>query len=226
MYLFNSLLMGAVAALLVGCAQTSSSIRPEEIRDDGQHNVVVLTYDIKLYVPNRHSSVSNTALTFKCPQEKRAAGGLCFDLSVPYLGTRQIDGDGLHSFEHTGAKAVKIEYDDYLIQSVLHDVLINREPRTYCWLDKKLGEELCKTTVQEQTQTYSARIPEPIAVKVSSGSGCYLGHLELHMHNNQITSYNLDTEAPLLIQRFSSMPDDVTFALFEFVDRRCDMASS
>lgn len=162
-------------ALLTGCATGKTIKGAEDIQDDGKRNVVLLTSDIKLYVRDRHPSAEETKLTFKCPKGKSGFGGICFNITLPYLGTKEVDGFGLHAFESTGAKAIKMEYGDYAITSAFHGVVVDRIPETTCTYNKKLKKDQCRTRMKDKSDNHSAIFPTPIVVNVSPGTGCYLG---------------------------------------------------
>jgi len=56
----NKLVSFILVVFCAGCATGKSISNPEDIGDDGKHNTVVMTYDIKLYTANRYPSVKET----------------------------------------------------------------------------------------------------------------------------------------------------------------------
>ena len=210
-----------VVLSITSCATGKAIKNPDDIRDDGKRNVVLLTHDLKLYATEKHSSVKQTRLVFRCPSDNDKLKPNCFSVDIPYLGTTQIDGFGLHAFEHVGASAIKMKYDNYSLQSAFHNVVIERVPETNCYVAKKTKKTVCNTTLKDVSERYGTRFPSPIPIRVEPGSGCYIGHLSMTIIDDKTTEYTLDKGTPLTPDKLANMSSDVADALMRVVNRPC-----
>ncbi|MFK7853325.1 MAG: hypothetical protein AB8B79_04395 [Granulosicoccus sp.] len=209
------------SALLLGCATGKSIKSAEDIQDDGKSNVVLITHDIAVYVTDKHSSVKKAKLAFRCPKGKDLLKVNCFDVVLPYLGTKTVDGFGLHAFEISGAKAIKMKYDNYALRSVVHNVVIDRIPKTSCYYNKKTKKDECTTRLENKSDTHRAGFPSPITFNVAPGSGCYLGHLSMSVVNSEMRDFSLDTDTPLTADKLSDLAPDVAAKLLETASQSC-----
>lgn len=206
---------------IAGCATGKTISDINDIQDDGKRNVVLLTHDLNIYVTEKHSSVKHTSLVFRCPSANDKLKPSCFSIELPYLGTKEIDGFGLHAFEHSGASAVKMKYDNYSLQSASHSVVIERVPETNCYVSKKTKKTICNTTMKDVFAKYRSRFPSPTPIRVEPGSGCYIGHLSMTLVDDRTVEYNLDTQASLTIDNLQNMSSDIAEALIRTVNRPC-----
>lgn len=215
--LVQSLMLISIA----GCATGKAINDPKDIRDDGKRNVVLLTHDLKIYVTEKHSSVNQASLVFRCPSASDKLKPSCFTVDLPYLGTKEIDGFGLHAFEKSSASAVKMKYDNYSLQSATHNIVIDRIPETDCYVAKKTKKTICNTVLKDVYAKYISRFPNPVPVRVAPGAGCYMGHLAMTVVDNRIVEFNLDTDAPLTADKLTDLSSDVASTLLQVVNRPC-----
>lgn len=209
------------SALLTGCATGKSVKSVEDLQDDGKRNVVLLTHDINVYVAEKHNSVKDTKLAFRCPKGKDLLKVNCFDLVLPYLGTKEVDDFGVHAFELSGGKVIKMKYDSYALRSVVHNVVIDQIPKTVCYYNKKTKKDDCNTTIEKKLNTHRAGFPAPVAFNVVPGAGCYLGHLSMTLVNDNMSQFNLDVDSPLTEEKLSGLAPDIAAKLLNDVNRPC-----
>jgi len=217
----NKLVSFILVVFCAGCATGKSISNPEDIGDDGKHNTVVMTYDIKLYTANRYPSVKETSLRFRCPKNSAGFGGNCFTINVPFLGKKDVDGYSVNAFEHSGAKVFKMDYGDHVLQSMQHSVVVDRLPELQCWTSKKTKKRTCRNVVKDVTDRHSSSFPDPIPVNVGSGEGCYLGHLELAMFNGELVDFSITNDEPLSAEMLPDLSPDIVTSAIAHVKRPC-----
>lgn len=208
---------------IAGCATGKSVTSADDVGDDGKRNTVLLTHDLKVYVTNKHSSLKQSKLTFRCPSGSDTLKPDCFSVELPFRGTKNIDGFGLYAFEEIGASPIQMKYGYYALQSVIHTVLIERLPETICTYNKKTKRDVCRTRVKEKSDRHRASFPFAVPIIVNQGSGCYIGHLSITMVDDQITEFNLDSDLPVKDEQLTSLSSDVAAELIRVVDRPCDL---
>jgi len=211
----------SIALSATACTTGKTVKSLEDIQDDGERSVVLLTHDLKVYTTEKHSTVRSALLTFRCPSVNDKFAPVCFSVSLPYRGTKQIDGFGLHAFEDTSAKAVKIKYDNYYLQAAEHKIVIDKVPETHCRTSRKTRKPVCTTTRNDVSATYKVNFPSPAAMRVQPGPGCYLGHLSLSMVDNRILEFKHVRDSPLTIEKLSNMPYDIATELLRVVNKPC-----
>ncbi|MFK7994112.1 MAG: hypothetical protein AB8B87_08230 [Granulosicoccus sp.] len=216
-----SYLLVLASTLLVSCATGKSIKSVDDLQDDGKRNTVFLTHDINVYVTDKHASVKNTRLAFRCPKGNDLLKVSCFDLVLPYLGIKEVDGFGVHAFELLGAKVIKMKYDSYALRSVVHNIVIDRIPKTLCYYNRRTKKNDCNTNIENKSDTHRAGFPEPVAFNVVPGAGCYLGHLSITLVNNDMREFNIDVDSPLTEEKLSGLPPDIAARLLTDVNRPC-----
>ena len=130
-------------ALLGGCATGRLVDSASAVEDDGERNVVLLSYDVTLDTFDRQPGVDGTQLRLRC-----ASGGplfdspTCFGIDVPYVGQQEREGTLWHAFAVEGAGLYRMEYGGYRLDSASFSVLIDQGPETRCYEDRR-GRTRC-----------------------------------------------------------------------------------
>ena len=205
----------------VGCATGKSVTNAENIGDDGKRNTVVMTYDLKLYTTSRYPTVKKTSLRFRCPKNSAGFGGNCFSVNAPFLGNKDLDGYAVNAFEQSGTKVFQMKYGNHLLQSVQHSVVVDRIPELKCTTSKRTKKRTCYNIFNDVEDRHSASLPEPIAVNVSSGAGCHMGHLELTMLDGEVVDFSITSDEPLSTDVLSDLSSDMLAGVMAHVNRPC-----
>lgn len=221
----NKLVSFILVVFCAGCATGKTVRKSEDIGDDGKHNTVVMTYDVKLYTASRYPSVTKTKLLIRCPKNSAGIGGRCFTINVPFMGNKEVDGYTVNAFEKSGTKIFKLKYGNHILQSMQHTVTVDRIPELKCKTSKKTKKTTCHTDYKDVTERHSSSIPDPIQVNVGSGAGCYLGHLELTMFEGELVDFSrtkaITTGEPLSAELLSDLSPDIAASAIAHVKRPC-----
>ena len=189
------------------------------MEDDGERNVVLLSYDVTLDTFDRQPGVDGTHLRLRC-----ADGGplfdspTCFGIDVPYVGQQEREGTLWHAFAVEGAGLYRMEYGGYRLDSASFSVLIDQGPETRCYEDRR-GRTRCHTRTRDEQERVAEGLPEPVPFVVAPGAGCYLGHLTLRVAGGRVVDYRLerafDERAP------ERLPAGLRATAAEHVTRPC-----
>jgi len=180
----------------VGCVTAKSVSKAENIRDDGKSNIVVMSYDMKVYASTRHPTEKNIKVRVHCPQSSKLTAADCFQLDLPFKGETKLDDYSMHAFEANGTKIMRLKYGEYTATRAKHSVLIDRVP---------------------DVSWYS--FPEPLYIPVNSGTGCYLGHFTLTVADGEIQDSTIEYNAELTPERLASIGPDIQAAVQQHVVR-------
>ena len=216
----NAAMAILMAAILSGCATGKSIGDADDIRDTGKANIVVVTYDVKVYATTKYYSVRSTTLRFVCP-DKSFLGGACFTIDLPYLGQKTVGEFALHAFEESGAKVMKMKYGSRAVTGVGHTVVVDKRPEVTCYYNKKKKRDVCSTRTVETTEKHSVTFEEAAPLNVTPGSGCYLGHIVLTMIGDRIEEYELTLGDALSPDKLTNISDNVSGAVQSYVNRPC-----
>ncbi len=208
--------------LSVGCATAKTVSKAEDIRDDGKSNIVVMSYDMKVYATDKHTTEKNIQIRVHCPQSSKLTMASCFTFSLPLKGRKTIDGYSLYAFEANDAKVMRLEYGDYTATRANYSVLVDRIPDVSCYYSKKKRRDICNRTTKDVNDSHQFAFPEPLAIPVSSGSGCYLGHLSMTVSDGLVEDANMDYNAELTPERLALLSADVQAAVQQHVVRPCN----
>lgn len=209
------------ATVLTGCATGKSIGKADDIRDDGKSNVVLLTYDVKLFATDKFPTDKSTSLNFHCPENSALNRNNCFSITVPYKGRSEYDGYDLHAFESNGAKVMKMKYNALSVTSGRYKVLIDEQRRTKCTYSKKTRKQTCYPVTDRQFDTHRFSLPDIIPITVTPGSGCYIGHLSIVMVNQDVSEYEFQLDAELTPEKLTNLDSGISNAIQQFVDRPC-----
>jgi len=207
--------------LLSGCATGKSIKKAEDIQDNGKSNIVVFSYDVKVYATEKYRTVSSTTLHFRCPEQSAFAGASCFGISVPYKGRTELDGYLVHAFESAGTKVMRMKYGDRSVSGAFHRILVDKTQRISCVYDKKKRREVCRPNTEEEHDRHRVVFTEAIPITVNAGSGCYMGHLTMIMTDSELREYEFDYEAQLTPDKLASLNEGIGGAVQQFVNRPC-----
>lgn len=217
-------LVGAVITILflAGCATGKTVSDAKDIRDSGKSNIVVFTYDLKLYTTIKYPTVENTKLNFSCPEKSALSGANCFSVSLPYLGRKEVDGFSLHAFELSGAKVMNMKYGTRSVSGAFHSVLVDKVSSVSCFYNKKTKKDVCNPIIKDEKNNHRVTFTESIPITVAPGSGCNLGHLTLTMVDGTLTEFNAQLgEATLAPEKLTNLSDSVSSTVRAYVDRAC-----
>lgn len=206
---------------LASCSASRGIKSADDILDDGKRNVVVMTYDVKLYVTNKYNTVRRTTLNFRCPEDGPPLSPNCFWISVPYKGVKQVGRYNMHAFERSGSTVVGMKYGDYLVGSTYYGVLVDRIRFERCYYDRKTKREECNTDFTDVYHSYSTDFINPLAISVAPGGGCYAGHLTLTIRGDDLMEFEFNTAAELDTDKLRDQSEDFNAALLRFIDRPC-----
>jgi len=207
-------------SLITACATGKSVDSAENIRDDGKSNVAAFTYDVTLLTTEKYATVNSTKLNFRCPQDQDLQK-TCFTVNVPYAGRKRKDEYTTHEFKSSGSKVVSIKYGTYDMTSVRHSVVVDRIPDVYCYYNKRTKRNVCNRRMKDESVNHTASFPEPVGFAINPGSGCYLGHLSMLMHNNVIEAYDFQHDIGQLSEKLDTFPEGMRGAVAAHIDRAC-----
>jgi|GEM_PF-1162935 len=213
-------LLAISAVFLSGCVTGKSVGSADSIQDTGKANIAVVTYDLKVYTTERYRTVKFADLNFRCEPSKLLAGP-CFDLKLPYLGKKSVDGFELNAFEGSGSKVMSMKYGTRAITKLDHNVIVDRETVVECSYDKKKKRDVCKSRKKNISENHTVQFEQPAPVTVTPGSGCYVGHITLTMIDDEITDYNLEFSDAMDPERLTGISDNVKGAVIGYVNRPC-----
>lgn len=114
-----------------------------------------------------------------------------------------------------------MKYGSYTATRARYSVLVGREPYVDCTYDKKKRKNICRNRHRDIKDTHRVALPEPIAVNVTAGSGCYLGHLTLNVINGDVKDFDMQYDAELTTEKLATLEGDVAAAVQQFVNRPC-----
>jgi len=214
------LLVLAMTQLLSACATGKPVNSANAIKDDGKSNIVTFTYDITLDATEKYATVNSTKLYFRCPESEGIDPG-CFSFKVPYIGQATKANYTAHEFKRSGASTLKMKYGEYDVQKIHHAVVVNKIPKVNCYTSKKTKKRVCNTRLKDEHVYHTAALPESINFSVENGSGCYLGHLKLTMHNNVIVAYDFKDKIPLTADVLNKIDPELQDSVRRHVTRPC-----
>lgn len=193
---------------LTACATGKSITKADKIADTGSSNIVAFTYDLIVHATDKYPTVKSTILNFRCPKNDDLQS-LCFAASLPYIGLETTGGYAAHEFRAAGSKALSMPYGEYALTSADHRVTVNKKPKTTCYYSKKKKRDVCSTRDVDEKVKHRAEFIEPVAFAVASGSGCYLGHLNLVMLNGNIDVFDFQRGSALTPDKLEMFTEDL-----------------
>lgn len=202
-----------------GCATGRLVESAESVGDDGERNVVLLSYDVTLDTFDREPGVEGVHLRLRCAADRALFDSpVCFGIDVPYVGQQEREGTLWHAFASEGAGLYRMEYGDYLLDSASFSVLIDRDPETRCYETRK-GRTQCYSITRDEQERVAEVLPESVAFEVAPGPGCYFGHLTLRVAGGRVVDYRL--ERTLDEAAFERLPPSLAAPAREHVRRAC-----
>ncbi len=215
-------LMVLSLSVSVGCATAKSVRKADDIRDNGKSNIVVLSYDMEVFATDRYPTEKTIQVQLYCPQSAKLTESGCFSLVLPFKGRKTIDGYSLYAFEGEGTKVMSLKYGEYTATRAKYSVLVDRVPDVSCYYSRKKRREFCNRTTKDVIESHRYAFPEPLLIPVSSGTGCYLGHLSMTVVDGVVQDSNMDYSAELTPERLAAINGDLQAAVQQHVVRPCN----
>ena len=238
----------AAGLLLAGCATGKRVLTAEDVRDDGERNTILFSYDLTLNVTEKYPRVIDTDVVVRCAEpNQQDHAKVCFRVNVPLKGRRTIDGYNYFTFEGSGSTVVQMPYGAFNLDSVGHSVVVGVEHYNSCFgfgfghgigfrssigfgfggrLGRRgrfgLGGTSCLPVSSYITTRYGGEAPAAATIDVRPGPGCYAGHLTLEMTDGELTDYSFDpgfTEPDPEI--FDSLPVELQDSVRNRVTQPC-----
>lgn len=205
-----------------GCATAKSVRKAVDIRDDGKSNIVVLSYDMQVFATDKYPTEKNIQIQVYCPQSSKLTASGCFDLVLPFKGRKTIDGYSLYGFESEDTQIMKMKYGVYTATHAKYSVLVDRVPDVDCYYSKQKRRDVCNRTTKDINDSHRYEFPEPLLIPVSSGTGCYLGHLSMKVIDGLVEDFTIDYSAELTPQRLDAINGDLQATVQQHVVRPCN----
>lgn len=177
-----------VLLMVTACSATKVVNKPQDIRADSESNIVLMSYDIAIIGsdPDRNYHISNH-LSFRCLNTSTGKEADCFLIPVS-RGKKDMNGLSLGVFQADAAKPYKMDFGDYVLQSVHFQVQIGVETTFQCTTGKK-GKTICTPVDTPIYASGRAELPQPVAFRVSPGRGCVVGHFKIRMQGDDLIEF-------------------------------------